>query len=135
MADDCIFCQIIAGDMPSEQIDSDERTFTFMDIRPATRGHLLVVPKTHSTDLHEIDLEDLAACAKTAQRMAARIRDRLDSDGVNLLNCCGAAAWQTVFHFHVHVIPRWEDDPLQLPWIPKDGEQSEIAAAASQLRD
>ena len=77
--------------------------------------------------------EDLCAVAVAARRLAARARERLGADGVNLLNSCGAAAWQTVFHFHVHVIPRYRDDPLRLPWVPSAGDPAEIAAAAQDL--
>ena len=77
--------------------------------------------------------QDLGATALAAQRLAARMSDRLGAAGVNLLNSCGAAAWQTVFHFHVHVIPRYEGDPLRLPWTPGTGDQQEIAAAAQEL--
>jgi histidine triad (HIT) family protein len=130
---DCLFCKIVAGEIPSTRVDEDERTVAFMDINPATRGHALVVPREHSRDLHEIGAEDLAACASMAQRVAARARDRLGADGVNLLNSCGQAAWQTVFHFHVHVIPRYANDPLRLPWVPGPGDRDEIAAAAQAL--
>ena len=75
--------------------------------------------------------DDLAACARTAQTMAARASDRLNAVGVNVLNSCGAQAWQTIFHFHLHVIPRYAGDPLQLPWHPAPGDRDEIAAAAS----
>ena len=92
-----------------------------MDINPATRGHVLVVPREHARDLLEIPREDLAACAAAAQELAVRVQDRLGADGVNLLNSCGRAAWQTVFHFHVHVIPRYAGDPLRLPWRPGAG--------------
>ena len=129
----CLFCKIVAGELPSTKVDSDERTVSFMDINPATRGHLLVVPREHSRDLLEIDGQDLSACLATARRMAARAKDKLGADGVNLLNSCGSAAWQTVFHFHVHVIPRYEDDPLRLPWVPGPGDSDEIAAAAREL--
>jgi histidine triad (HIT) family protein len=132
--EDCIFCRIAAGDGPAEVVEEDERTVAFMDINPATRGHLLVIPRVHSRDLHEIRAEDLEACARTAQRMATRARDRLGADGVNVLNAAGRAAWQTVFHFHLHVIPRYEGDPLQLPWRPAPGDQAEIGAAARELR-
>jgi histidine triad (HIT) family protein len=130
---DCLFCKIVAGEIPSTRVDEDERTVAFMDINPATRGHLLVVPREHSTDLLDIGADDLAACARMAQRLAARVRDRLGADGVNLLNSCGQAAWQTVFHFHVHVIPRYSNDPLRLPWVPGPGDRDEIAAAADAL--
>ena len=129
----CLFCKIVAGDIPSTQVFEDERTIAFMDINPGTRGHLLVIPRAHAADLLEIGAEDLAACALTAQRMAQRVKDTLGADGVNLVNSCGADAWQTVFHFHIHVIPRYEGDPLRLPWQPAPGDRDEIAAAARAL--
>ena len=130
---DCIFCKIVAGELPSAQVHEDERTLAFMDINPATRGHLLVIPKRHATDLLDMDPEDLAACAAVAQQLAQRAMDRLGADGVNLLNSCRAAAWQTVFHFHLHVIPRYADDPLRLPWVPGPGDADEIKATAQEL--
>jgi histidine triad (HIT) family protein len=134
MADpECIFCKILAGEIPASIIDEDERTIAFMDIAPATRGHALVIPRTHSVDLLSVDPEDLQAVALAAQRLASRARARLRADGVNLLNSCGRAAWQTVFHFHVHVIPRYDGDPLRLPWVPAAGDPAEIAAAAQEL--
>jgi histidine triad (HIT) family protein len=131
---DCIFCKIVAGELPSQTIDEDERTIAFMDISPATRGHALVIPRAHSRDLLEIGPEDLAATIAGAQRIARRASERLGADGVNLLNSCGRAAWQTVFHFHIHVIPRYADDPLRLPWTPAEGDMDEIAAVAAELR-
>jgi len=131
---DCVFCKIIAGELPGQIVAEDERTVSFMDISPATRGHALVVPRRHVKDLLEIEVEDLAAVALAAQRLAVRAHERLHADGVNLINSCGAAAWQTVFHFHVHVIPRYVGDPLRLPWIPTPGAAEEIAAAAQELR-
>jgi histidine triad (HIT) family protein len=130
---DCLFCKIVAGEIPSARVDEDERTVAFMDINPATRGHLLVVPREHAVDLLEVPDADLEACARTAQRLARRVKERLGADGVNLLNSCGPAAWQTVFHFHVHVIPRYAGDPLRLPWVPGPGDADEIAATADKL--
>ena len=134
MADDCIFCKIVAGEIPAHVLDQDEQTLTFMDIAPATRGHALVIPKRHATDLWEIEPDQFAAVSAAAQRQALRVRDRLGADGVNLINSCRPAAWQTVFHFHMHVIPRYVGDPLKLPWEPIPGDMDEIAAAADQLR-
>jgi histidine triad (HIT) family protein len=131
---DCIFCKIATGEVPAAIVDEDERTLSFMDINPGTRGHALVIPREHFRDLHDIPGDELAACALAAQRLAARQRERLEADGVNLLNACGAAAWQTVFHFHIHVIPRYAGDPLRLPWTPAPGDEDEIASAAEQLR-
>jgi histidine triad (HIT) family protein len=132
--DDCLFCKIVAGELPAEKVAEDERTVAFMDINPATRGHLLVVPRKHARDLLDIEPDELAAVVEAAQRMTRRVVETLDADGVNLLNSCGSAAWQTVFHFHIHVIPRYEDDPLRLPWIPGPGDQDEIKAAAARIR-
>ena len=134
MSDDCLFCGIVAGDVPGQIVDSNENTVAFMDINPATRGHALVVPRSHSTDLLDIPDEDLSNTMIAARRLAERMRDVLEPAGFNVLNSCGSAAWQTIFHFHVHVIPRYDDDPLKLPWRPAEGEESEIAAIAARLR-
>ena len=131
---DCLFCKIVAGEIPGTIVAEDERTVAFMDINPATRGHALVVPRRHAKDLGEIPAEDLAAVAAAAQRLAGRAGEALGADGVNLMNSWGPAAWQTVFHFHMHVIPRYADDPLVLPWKPSPGDEGEIAAAADALR-
>jgi histidine triad (HIT) family protein len=130
---DCIFCKILAGELPATIVDEDEKTIAFMDIAPATRGHALVIPRTHSRDLFEASPEDLQATVAAAQRLAGRAKERLGADGVNLLNSAGAAAWQTVFHLHIHVIPRYRDDPLRLPWVPSPGDPDEIAGAAQEL--
>jgi histidine triad (HIT) family protein len=132
---DCLFCKIVAGEIPAARVREDERTIAFMDINPATRGHLLVVPREHATDLTDVGAEDLAACTAAAQALAIQVKEKLGADGVNLLNSCGRAAWQTVFHFHVHVIPRYANDPLRLPWLPEPGDRDEIAAAAAALTD
>ena len=131
---DCIFCKIVAGELPAEIVQEDEHTVAFMDINPWTRGHALVIPRNHSRNLYEAPEEDLRHAAAAAQRLALLMRDRLGCDGIDLLNACEAAAWQTVFHLHVHVIPRYEDDPLQLPVRPKPAEQAELADVASDLR-
>ncbi len=131
---DCLFCKIVAGEIPATIIAEDERTVAFMDINPATRGHALVIPRAHARDVHEIDPADLAAVAVAAQAVAGRAVQRLGAAGVNLLNSSGAAAWQTVFHFHMHVIPRYESDPLRLPWVPAQGDMDDIAAAGAELK-
>ena len=131
---DCIFCKILAGELPGTVVAEDERTITFMDINPATRGHALVIPREHTRDLMSIDPDELAACAKAAQVYAERVQEVLEPDGINLLNSCGEAAWQTVFHFHLHVIPRYADDPLELPWVPGPGDADEIKATGEELK-
>jgi histidine triad (HIT) family protein len=132
--EDCLFCGIVAGDVPAQIVDSDEHTVAFMDINPATRGHALVVPRRHSTDLMDVPEEDLERAMAAARRLARRMEEALEPDGFNLLNSCRPAAWQTVFHYHLHVIPRYEDDPLKLPWIPRGAEADEIAAVAERIR-
>ncbi len=108
-----------------------------MDINPATHGHALVVPRVHATDLLDIAADDLAACAELAQEIARRAKDRLGADGVNLLSCSGEEAWQSVFHFHFHVIPRFREQPdkdsIRLPWDPTPGNLEEIARIGNQL--
>jgi histidine triad (HIT) family protein len=133
MPEDCLFCRIIAGELPATIVGEDERTVAIMDINPGARGHVLVIPRRHSSGLLEIERDDLAACAAAAQRMAVLMTQRLDADGVNLINSCGRDAWQTVFHFHLHVIPRYAGDALRLPWTPQPGDRAEIAAAAAAL--
>jgi histidine triad (HIT) family protein len=134
MPDDCIFCKIVAGELPSETVQEDEHTVAFMDLNPWTRGHALVVPRRHSRNLYEVDDADLGYVNVAAKRLALRMRDRLGCDGVNLLNCCEPAAWQTVFHLHVHVIPRYDDDPLQLPVRPRQAQAEQLAEVAAELR-
>jgi histidine triad (HIT) family protein len=132
---DCVFCRIVAGELPATVVAEDARTIAMMDIQPANPGHVLVIPRAHARDLLAIGAEDLAACVAMAREIAGRAVVRLGADGVNLLNSCGADAWQTVFHFHLHVIPRYKGDPLRLPWTPAPGDAAQIAAAGARLRD
>jgi histidine triad (HIT) family protein len=131
---DCIFCKIVAGEIPSHKIDEDDKTLAFMDINPWTKGHALVIPKEHSRNIYDADPEDLAAAHKAAQRVAQRLRDRLDCEGINVLQSSEPVAMQTVFHTHVHVIPRYSDDGLRLPAHPQPAEHEELAGLAEQLR-
>jgi histidine triad (HIT) family protein len=134
MADDCIFCSILAGDMPGEVVDEDEHTVAYMDIAPWTRGHAVVVPRRHVADLYEIEDEELARVNAAGRRLALKMRDNLGADGVNLLNSTGSAAWQTIFHFHLHVIPRYDGDPLELPTHPEKVDPEEMARVAGEIR-
>jgi len=131
---DCIFCGIVAGDVPAQIVDSDEHTVAFMDINPATRGHALVVPRVHAADLIEVSDSDLERTMVAARRLVRAIDAALGPDGFNILNACRPAAWQTVFHYHLHVIPRYESDPLKLPWIPRGADADQIAATADTIR-
>lgn len=132
---DCLFCAIVAGDVPAHRVHEDDRTVAFMDINPTSRGHVLVVPRAHAADLLDIGAEDLAACMRTAQRVAGRQRAVLGADGVNLLQSTGRAASQVIFHFHVHVIPRYAGDGMLNPLERGPGDPEEIAAVAAELRD
>ena len=133
-AEDCIFCAIVAGDAPAQIIDSDEHAVAFMDISPATRGHALVIPRNHYIDLMEMPDDELEHVFVAARRLARKLKEALNPAGFNVINACGSVAWQTVFHFHLHVIPRYEDDPLELPWVPSPGDPDEIAATAARIR-
>ena len=128
---DCIFCAIATGDAPAMIVEEDADTVAFMDINPFRRGHALVVPRRHSENLLEIEPDDLVKTVATAQRLAARMRQRLGADGVVLWNSCGRAAGQVVMHFHIHVIPTVGETP-PIPRLSAD--QAEIAEAAAALR-
>jgi histidine triad (HIT) family protein len=134
MADDCIFCAIARGEGPAEIVQEDEHTVAFMDINPWTRGHALVIPRTHARNLYEVGDDDLAHTMAAAKRLALRLREVLRCDGMNVINSAEPAAWQTVFHFHVHLIPRYDDDPLQLPTRPQEADKGELAELGEQLR-
>ena len=134
MAADCVFCSIVADDAPAQVVDRDEHTVAFMDINPWTRGHTLVIPRAHSTNLYDVGDSDLSHAAAAAKRLAIRMKDRLRCDGVNLLNASEPAAWQTVWHFHIHVIPRYEDDALAVPARPEPQPAEAIEAVAEELR-
>jgi histidine triad (HIT) family protein len=132
--EDCIFCKVLSGEIPAQIVDEDEHTVAFMDINPWTRGHALVIPREHARNLYEVPDEDLARVSQAAKRLALRMKERFGCDGVNLLNSAEPAAWQTVFHFHVHVIPRYDGDPLQLPTRPERADPDELAEVAEELR-
>lgn len=120
-AEACTFCDIVAGRLPCDRVAEDATTLAFMDIDPGSDGHVLVIPKKHSADLLTVSADDLTATTLTAQGMVKAMYTQLGAEGVNLLNCSGAAGWQTVFHFHLHVIPRYSDksrERMRLPFEP-----------------
>ena len=130
----CIFCKVVAGEIPGEVIDYDERTHTVLDINPATRGHAVVMTRTHVDNLIALSDDDLVAVMHTVRRVTELLRARLRPDGFNILHNIGRVAWQSIFHFHMHVIPRYKDDPLQLPWLPEPADPAELAKTAEQIR-
>jgi histidine triad (HIT) family protein len=129
----CIFCSIVAGGSPAHVIAEDERTLAFLDIFPLTLGHTLVIPKQHADDLLDATPDDVAAVARMAQRVAQRVRSELSAPGVNLLQATGAIALQTVFHLHVHVLPRYPDDGFHVSFDRRPGDPDALAALASRL--
>ena len=131
---DCVFCKIRDGQIPSVKIAEDERTLTFMDINPLNHGHCLVVTKRHADTIYEADPEDLRAAVTTAQRVAKTIRDVLAPDGLNLLQANGAAAFQSVPHFHLHLLPRWVGDGKGFDWALVPGDRDAITKTGARLR-
>ena len=132
---DCIFCLIAKGEAPAQRVYEDEATVAFMDINPATDGHCLVIPRRHAEDIWALRDEDGVAVWRTVHRVARVVREALNANGVNLLQASGREAFQSVFHYHFHVIPRYSWDDVQLPWVPRPGDPERIAEAAGRLRD
>ena len=113
---DCIFCKIVQGAIPSARVYEDELTLAFMDVGPVNPGHVLVATKRHAASLFDLTAEEAAAVMVTAQRVAASVRRAFDAPGLTLLQANGKEGWQTVFHFHLHVVPRHADDGIALVW-------------------
>jgi histidine triad (HIT) family protein len=112
----CLFCKIVEGLIPSKKVFENEECYAFLDIFPANRGHTLVIPKRHYADIHEADAQTYAAVAGCAKQVADLLQKKLNSDGTTIFQMNREAGWQTVFHLHMHVIPRWKDDGLHKPW-------------------
>ena len=134
MTDACIFCAIARREAPARIVHEDERTLAFMDLFPLTRGHALVIPKVHSDNLLVADTEDVLAVARTAQAVARAAMAAYSPDGLNLLQTNGAAAMQTVFHLHVHVLPRYVGDSFKVSFDRRMGTDEELDDAAAALR-
>lgn len=130
----CVFCRIIAGQLPSFTICSDDRAVAFMDINPANPGHALVVAREHAPTLMDVSPAALAGVAEMAQRVARAVQTELRPDGINLLQANGPGAAQSVPHFHMHVLPRRTGDDLAMNWGLKPGDRAEIAALAERLK-
>ena len=121
---DCLFCKIVEGVVPSRKVFENDNCYAFLDIFPAAKGHTLVIPKLHFTDIHQADAQSYASVAAAAKEVADLLHARLGSDGTTIFQMNREAGWQTVFHLHMHVIPRWEGDRLNKPW--------DIAAATDE---
>jgi histidine triad (HIT) family protein len=131
---ECIFCKIIAGEIPCFKLYEDEGTLAFMDINPANEGHALVIPKEHSADVYAITDAALSSTVVTVKNVAAAIAKTLSPDGVNLVQANGPAAAQSVFHFHMHVLPRRNGDELKLNWGLNPGDMDAIGELAERIR-
>jgi histidine triad (HIT) family protein len=130
----CIFCKIVAGQIPCHRLAEDEATLAFLDINPINPGHALIIPKSHAPNLMASADEDLAAVMRTVRRVAAAIDQVLHPFGINLLQANGEGAAQSVFHFHMHIIPRAKGDDLMMNWGLKPGDHKELAALAEKIR-
>ncbi len=130
----CIFCLIVHGDAPARLVYEDASTVAFLNIAPATRGHTLLIPKAHVTDIWEMQDWVASAVAVATLRVAHLLRDRLKPSGLNVVQANGGAAWQTVPHFHVHLVPRYDARELNLPWQPRPVPDEDLAEVHATLR-
>ena len=135
MSADCVFCKIRDGKLPSMKVYEDERTLVFMDINPLNAGHCLVVSKTHAATIWETSEADLAATITVAKRIALALREAAKPDGLNLLQANGAAAFQSVPHFHLHLIPRWNNDGKGFDWTLVPGDRAQIIQIGERVRE
>ena len=134
MAADCVFCKIRDGQIPSVAICEDARTLAFMDINPLSPGHCLVMTRAHAPTLFDSAEEDLRAAIASARKVARALREVLAPDGLNMLQANGGAAFQSVLHFHLHLIPRWTGDGKGFDWTPVAGDRDQIQRTGERLR-
>jgi histidine triad (HIT) family protein len=133
--DECVFCKIRDGKLPAMKVYEDERTLAIMDINPLTPGHCLVIAKAHAATIFEATVEDLQAAIAAAQKVAKALQAALKPDGLNMLQANGVAAFQSVFHFHLHLIPRTEKDGKGFDWTPVQGDRAQIISVGERVRD
>jgi histidine triad (HIT) family protein len=134
MADDCVFCKIRDGHIPSFKVFEDSKTLAFMDINPLNPGHCLVMTKSHAGTIFEADVLDLQAAIATAKKVATAVKGAVQADGVNILQANGAAAFQSVPHFHFHVIPRFHNDGKGFDWKLVAGDKQQIGMNGERIR-
>ena len=131
--ENCIFCKIANGEIPSKTIYEDEKFRVILDLAPAAKGHALILPKNHHKNLFELPEETAAEVFVLAKKLAAQMQDKLDWDGFNVVQNNGEVAGQTVFHFHMHLIPRYKDDNQKIAWEPGEPSQEELEAVKQQI--
>jgi histidine triad (HIT) family protein len=135
MTTGCVFCRIIDGDLPSMRIYADERTIVIMDINPLNSGHCLIITRAHAPTLWDADPADLQAAITTAQKVATALKTAVKPDGLNMLQANGPAAFQSVPHYHLHLIPRWDNDGKGFDWPLVPGDRAQIQAIGERLRE
>ena len=135
MDTDCVFCKIRDGELPSMRVYEDDRTLVIMDINPVNSGHCLVIPKAHAPTLWDADPVDLEAAIAAAQKVAIALKTVVKPDGLNMLQANGAAAFQSVAHYHLHLIPRWNNDGKGFDWLLVPGDRGQIQAIGERLRE
>jgi histidine triad (HIT) family protein len=133
--DDCIFCKIANGEIPSKTLYEDEEFRVILDLGPATKGHALILPKSHAADIYELSDDMASKVMVLAKNMAVRMTDKLKCDGFNLVQNNGEAAGQTVRHFHLHLIPRYKDDGQKILWKPTEPSQDELEEIKKQITE
>jgi hypothetical protein len=134
--ENCIFCKLANGDIPTATVYEDEYLRAIMDAAPANKGHIIILPKSHAANIYELEDEYVSRAFVLAKKLAVVLKKLTGCDGVNILQNNGEAAGQTVFHFHVHVIPRFKNDDCTIVWKPtsyEDGEASEVAKKIAEL--
>ena len=131
--DDCIFCKLANGDIPTNVIYEDDTFTVIMDAAPATKGHCLILPKEHYANIYELDEEVAGNVFKLAKKLAAEMTEKLGCDGFNIVQNNGETAGQTVFHFHMHLIPRYKDDNQKIGWNPLNPSADEQKAILEVL--
>ena len=130
--DQCLFCKIIKGEIPSFKIYEDDEVYSFLDINPVNKGHLIVIPKNHSIDLTEMNSEDVNSCFNVAKEMGQKLISSLGADGFNIIMNTKPASGQIIFHSHIHVIPRFKGDGLE-HWHGKSYEKGVVEKVLEKL--
>lgn len=133
--ENCIFCKLANGDIPTRSIYEDEDFNVILDMGPATKGHALILPKNHSANLYELPDEEAGKVMKLAKKMATQMTEKLGCDGFNLVQNNGETAGQTVFHFHLHLIPRYKDDNQRILWNPTQPSAEELDAVKKLITE
>ena len=130
----CIFCKIANGEIPSGTVEENDMFRVVLDVGPATKGHALILPKEHYANLYELPEETAAQAMKLAKKVALKMKDKLGCDGVNIVQNNEEAAGQTVFHFHMHIIPRYKEDGQMIGWKPGQPTAEEMDAVLEMLK-